>query len=65
MELKNPLFHSQDNPPPKSESEEQTQPDQSCRVTAVLGHRCMRFIWGDLQSDCLADRPVTAPRQST
>eukprot|EP00983_Pelagomonas_calceolata_P130764 1161712-Pelagomonas_calceolata.AAC.18 len=24
-----------------------------------------RFTWGDLQPDCLADRPVTGPRQPT
>jgi len=24
-----------------------------------------RFTWGDRQPDCLADRPVTGPRQST
>eukprot|EP00983_Pelagomonas_calceolata_P000237 8066-Pelagomonas_calceolata.AAC.1 len=24
-----------------------------------------RLKWGDLQPDCLADRPVTVPRQST
>eukprot|EP00983_Pelagomonas_calceolata_P015726 498900-Pelagomonas_calceolata.AAC.1 len=33
--------------------------------TALPCCQIYSFTWGDLQPDCLADRPVTGPRQST